>query len=665
MSELNIRPGIRFGAYPQKLESNQSDLEQFIRRFYERCKTSLRRKVYSQRYLLRQVNRHQQALKESSEEELTQFIADLREKLFRQGLEKALIFEAFAVIREAADRVLGLRHYDVQLYGGWIMMNGMLAEMETGEGKTLATTLPACTAALAGIPVHVITANDYLASRDEEIMAPLYRRLGLSSGSVIAGLDPVQCHRIYRNNIVHTTNKQITFDYLRDRIEMGDDTGALRFQFRQIQRRQQPRDAGQLLLGGLCFALVDEADSVLVDEAKTPLIITRTLPSEVNHEHYADAMYLASALFKDIDYHLDEKSRSIEFTLQGEENLSELIITLPKFWKNSRRREMLVKQALAANYFYIINRQYVVQEGKVQIIDESTGRIMADRSWEQGLHQMIEAKEGCTISDPREPQARISYQRFFSRYLRLGGTSGTLSEVAPELHRVYGLDVIKVATNKRCERVIRPELVFRDEACKKTALLARANALYHRRRPQLIGTCSVEESEQVSAWLQHAKIPHRVLNAKQDKHEAEIIAEAGQQQAITVATNMAGRGTDISLGSGVSELGGLHVIALSRNHSRRIDRQLYGRCARQGDAGSVEVILSLEDPVLENYYSSTILKILGKLTPGQKHLPGFIARLVLRLPQRMNEREQSRTREKLVKQDRHLRRVLAFSGKFE
>jgi len=442
MSELNIRPGIRFGAYPQKLESNQSDLEQFIRRFYERCKTGLRRKVYSQRYLLRQVNRHQQALKESSEEELTQFIADLREKLFRQGLEKALIFEAFAVIREAADRVLGLRHYDVQLYGGWIMMNGMLAEMETGEGKTLATTLPACTAALAGIPVHVITANDYLASRDEEIMAPLYRRLGLSSGSVIAGLDPVQCHRIYRNNIVHTTNKQITFDYLRDRIEMGDDTGALRFQFRQIQRRQQPRDAGQLLLGGLCFALVDEADSVLVDEAKTPLIITRTLPSEVNHEHYADAMYLASALFKDIDYHLDEKSRSIEFTLQGEENLSELIITLPKFWKNSRRREMLVKQALAANYFYIINRQYVVQEGKVQIIDESTGRIMADRSWEQGLHQMIEAKEGCTISDPREPQARISYQRFFSRYLRLGGTSGTLSEVAPELHRVYGLVVL-------------------------------------------------------------------------------------------------------------------------------------------------------------------------------------------------------------------------------
>lgn len=665
MSELNFRPGIRFGAYPQRLESKANDLEQFCHRLYERCKTRLRRKVYSQRYVLRQVNRYQQALKESSEEELTQSIAALREKLYRQGLEKALIFEAFAVIREAADRVLGLRHYDVQLYGGWIMMSGMLAEMETGEGKTLATTLPACTAALAGIPVHVITVNDYLASRDEENMAPLYRRLGLSSAAVVDGQDAVQCHRNYRNNIVHTTNKQIAFDYLRDRIEMGDDTGDLRFQFRQIQRRQQPRDAGQLLLGGLCFALVDEADSVLVDEAKTPLIITRTLPSEVNHEHYADALYLASTLFKDLDYRVDEKSRSIELTLQGEENLGDLIVTLPKFWKNSRRREMLVKQALTANCFYKINHQYVIQEGKVRIIDESTGRIMADRSWEQGLHQMIEAKEGCTISDPREPQARISYQRFFSRYLHLGGTSGTLNEVSAELHRVYGLDVIKVATNKRCKRLMQAELVYRDEAHKKKALLARINTVYLWQRPQLIGTCSVEESEQVSAWLQQAKIPHRVLNAKQDKHEAEIIAQAGQRQAITVATNMAGRGTDISLGSGVANLGGLHVIALSRNASRRVDRQLYGRCARQGDPGSAEAILSLEDPVLENYYSSTILKMLGKFTPGQKHLPGFIARLALRLPQQKNEQEQSRTRKKLIKQDRHLRRILAFSGKFE
>jgi len=665
MSELQLRPGLKFGGYPQKQESGLSDLEQGFSRFFDQLKTRMSRRIYSQRYIVRRVNIHQQALQECSEQDLTQIIGELSDQLHRQGLRKPLIIEAFAVIREVATRTLGKRHFDVQLFGGWLMINGMLAEMETGEGKTLTTTLPACTAALAGIPVHVITANDYLAARDAETMLPLYRRLGLSGGSVVDGMETDQRRNNYQKDIVHTTNKQITFDYLRDRIEMGDDLGELRFQYRQIQRNRQAGGITQLLLRGLCFALVDEADSVLIDEAKTPLIITKTLPSEDNSDVYSDALYLATTLFVDKDYTVNKKTRSIELTLEGKDNLADLILNLPEQWGNKRKREMLVKQALMANLFYKKDQQYVVSEDEIQIIDESTGRIMADRSWEQGLHQMIEAKEGCLISDQREPQARISYQRFFGRYLCLAGASGTISEVSDELKRVYGLDLFKVATNQPSQRKMLGERIYRNKDLKHQALLDRVGELQRQGRPILIGTCTVEESEQVSQWLQQVEIEHRVLNAKQDQDESEIIAQAGQPQAITVATNMAGRGTDIALGDGVAELGGLHVIALSRNASGRVDRQLYGRCARQGDPGSAEAILSLQDPALEQFYSSAMLKLLTNFCPGSKPIPNFISKLILRLPQHRNEKEQSQIRKMLMKQDRQLRRVLAFSGKFE
>ncbi len=665
MFELQLRPGIKFGGYPQKQESGLSDLEQGLSRFFDQLKTRMSRRIYSQRYIVRRVNLHRQMLQECSEQDLTQIIEELSIQLHRQGLRKPLVIETFAVIREIATRTLGKRHFDVQLFGGWLMINGMLAEMETGEGKTLTTTLPACTAALAGIPVHVITANDYLAARDAETMRPLYRRLGLSGGSVVDGMETAERRDNYRKDIVHTTNKQIAFDYLRDRIEMGDDLGELRFQFRQIQRNRKPGGNTQLLLRGLCFALVDEADSVLIDEAKTPLIITKTLPSEDSPDTYSDALYLASTLFIDKDYTVNKKTRSIELTLVGEENLADLILNLPEQWGNKRKREMLVKQALSAILFYKKDQQYLVNEDEIQIIDESTGRIMPDRAWEQGLHQMIEAKEGCLISDQREPQARISYQRFFGRYLYLAGASGTISEVSDELKRVYGLDLFKVATNRRSQRKMLGERIYRNEDLKHQALLDRVGELYQQGRPILIGTCTVEESEKVSQWLQQVEIEHRVLNARQDQDESEIIAQAGQSKAITVATNMAGRGTDIALGEGVAELGGLHVIALSRNASGRVDRQLYGRCARQGDPGSAEAILSLQDPALEQFYSSAMLKLLTYFCPGSKPIPNFISKLILRFPQHRNEKEQSLVRKMLMKQDRQLRRVLAFSGKFE
>lgn len=665
MSELSIKPGLRLGSYPQRLDSGLDEIEQVVSVWVKRQGKRLKRHRYSQRYIVRRVDAWSEALQNCSDEELDAVVEELRLQLHRKGLQESLIIEAFAVVREAAGRVLGKRHFDTQLYGGWLMMNGMLAEMQTGEGKTLTTTLPACTAALAGIPVHVITANDYLAERDCETMLPLYQRLRLSGAPVIDGMDEQQCRRGYNADITHLTNKQVAFDYLRDRIQIGDDTGDLRFQYRQIQRQKTSAGDSPLLLRGLCFAIVDEADSVLVDEANTPLIITRSLPNEDSAETYGDALFLASNLVEDRHFKLDSKSRSIELTVAGEDFLEDQILNLPKLWRNKRKRETLVRQALSAAHFYRNDRDYLVNDGKVQIIDQSTGRVMADRAWEQGLQQMIEAREGCLISEQREPQARISYQRFFSRYLRVGGASGTIREVAGEMNRVYGLELFKVSTNRPTRRLMYGEKLYLDASEKRLALLNRVAAMHKSGRPLLIGTCSVEESEQVSGWLQQQGLTHRVLNARQDRHEAEIVAAAGQQGAITVATNMAGRGTDIELGTGVSELGGLHVISLGLNESYRVDRQLYGRCARQGDPGSAEAILSLEDETLVNYFSTAVLGLMARLAGNGKPVPRLVSRLIVRLPQRSHEKKQCRVRKALMKQDQRLRRTLAFSGRFE
>ena len=665
MSEYLIKPGISLGSYPERAEVSLDDLEGVIRNWGRSLRYSLGRKRYGMRTIARRVRRHDAQLEACSESEFDALIEEFRWRLHQNGLLDDLVIDSFAIVRDAARRTLGKRHYDVQIYGGWLMMNGMLAEMQTGEGKTLTTTLPACTAALSGVPVHVITANDYLARRDCEIMQPIYERLGLTSNWVVDGMTPAQCREAYKADIVHTTNKQLAFDYLRDRIEIGEDTGDLRFQYRQVQRQLEPTSGEALMLRGLCFAIVDEADSILIDEANTPLIITRQVPGDESAETYSDALYLASGLSEGAHYKRDDKHRSIELTLAGEDWLEEQIENLAKLWRNKRKRETLVKQALAAKLFYLRDRDYLVQEEKVQIIDQSTGRLMPDRAWEQGLQQMIEAKEGCLISEQREPLARISYQRFFSRYLRLGGTSGTLHEVEDELHRVYGLQVRKVAPNRPSKRIMQGIRVFRDTEAKKKALIQRVQLLHAEGRPILIGTCSVEESETVSDWLDDKGLRHRVLNARQDRQEAQIIELAGRRGAITVATNMAGRGTDIELGHGVEILGGLHVISLTLNGSHRLDRQLYGRAARQGDPGSAEAIFSLEDHALANCPGSTMLKWISHLYGRGKPVSAWICRGFLLRAQSRYESDQAKIRKALMKQDKQLRRVLAFAGKFE
>ncbi len=658
------RPGTTLGLYPQCHEKWPGVLETQARLTVAKIKYLFQCRKYTLKYIGKRVGVFERRIAKLSEHEMKTHISRLRMRLHKNGLQDNLVAEAFSTVREVSNRTLGKRHFDVQLLGGWVMMNGMLAEMETGQGKTLTAALPACTAALAGIPVHIITANDYLAERDEEILRPLYRQMGLTSASVVDGMETDDRKNAYQCDIVHSTGQQITFDYLRDRMEMGDEIGALQIQLKQLQNRRQQKTSA-FFLRGLCFAIVDEADSQLIDEAKTPLIISQTRQSDEQTQSYFDALYLASSLNNDADFKVNEQLHEVKLTSAGKDKLAELAETLDDSWQQRRRREIMVAQALRATKLFIKDKHYLVRDSKIEIIDALTGRAMPDRSWEHGLHQLIEAKEGCEITGERDPIARIGYQKFFKRYLRLSGMSGSVTEVAGELNRVYGLTVIKIPTHQLSRRKMHQEKVFNTSKQKWHAFMQKISKVHNTGQPILIGTKTVADSEKVSAILSKHKIAHQVLNALQDKQEAMIIAKAGQLNSITVATNMAGRGTDISLGAGVKEKGGLHVIATERNDARRIDRQLYGRCARQGDPGSAEAFMSLQDKNLTEFYSPAMLKLISTFGRNSRPLPNLLGKAVLALPHKWIEHRHCKMRNMLIKHDRQLAKTLSFTGRME
>jgi preprotein translocase subunit SecA len=567
---------------------------------------------------------------------------------------------AFALIRELSDRILGQRHFDVQIIGAFAMIKGMLAEMATGEGKTLTATLVAGTAGLAGVPVHVITVNDYLVQRDAKLMGPLYRELGLSVGVVIAGQTAQQRQDAYACDITYCTNKELTFDYLRDRMLLGQSPGNLTLKMEAISSAS-PRSR-QLRLRGLHFALIDEADSVLIDEARTPLIISGLAESDIDAAAVTSALELAETLEDGVDYFLALEERRVFLTAHGQQRVSDLAKGLPRPWNSVITREELAREALAAIHLFRRGEQYVVADGKVQIVDEYTGRVMPDRFWSDGLHQMIEHKEGCAQSQRRTTIARITYQRFFRRYRRIAGMSGTLQPVAGELWRVYRQPVVSIPTAKPVQRIHHPAIVADTDAAKWKLIIDRVRTLHQRGAPVLIGTRSVVASERASTELQAAGLPHTVLNAEQDKLEAEIVANAGEQGRITVATNMAGRGTDIHLGEGVEALGGLHVIMTECHDARRIDLQLAGRAGRQGQPGSFEAILSLEDALLD-FPSGRALARLAKSIPGRRG--DAIGRFVSRYAQWRAEQLHARMRVDLLRSDQWQTKTLAISGKPE
>jgi preprotein translocase subunit SecA len=593
-------------------------------------------------------------LERLADEALRARAAQLRGQLRRAGsIELAPAAQAFALVREAAARAIGQRHFDVQLVGGWALLNGMVAEMETGEGKTITATLAAVTAALAGRAVHVITVNDYLAERDAEAMGPVYRLLGLSVGCVRQGMEPAARRAAYRCDIAYCSNKEIAFDYLRDRLVLGGRPRRIAMKLDALSGEGAEE---RLLLRGLQFAIVDEADSVLVDEARTPLILSAQSRQTQEEALHAQALALARELGGD-DFRIGE--RGIEITARGLERLEALGAPLQGVWRGPHRREQMVRQALSALHQFERDKHYLVRDGKVLIIDENTGRLMPDRSWERGLHQLVELKEGCEVTHRRETLARISYQRFFRRYLHLSGMTGTAREVAAELWAVYRLRVATVPTNRPVRRARGADHIYGRTELKWGAAVARIRELRAAGRPVLVGTRSVAASEQLAAALDAAGIPYRLLNARQDKDEAEIVARAGEPACVTVATNMAGRGTDIRLAPGIAELGGLHVIATELNDSARIDRQLFGRCGRQGDPGSCEAILAIEEDLVATFLpAATRLRRIARL-------PLALGKPVFALAQWRAERAYSRARRDLLDLDEYLGDILAFSGRGE
>jgi len=547
--------------------------------------------------------------------------AALRERLresaaaFRRGdrvRRPGARIEALAAVREAARRQTGLRPFVVQLMGALALDDGTLAEMATGEGKSLTAALASVLAGWRGRPCHVVTVNDYLAERDARKFAAFYRYCGLSVGHVVSTMEPPERRAGYAADITYTTSKEVLADFLRDRLKLGAITQPERRLLRQILN---PRAAGtdDLVMRGLGTAIIDEADSVLIDEAVTPLIICQPRGNHSMDEAAAIAAELAQTLEAGTHYTINTQHREVELLTAADGHLEKAGRAMPRFWSGLGRRRELVTQALTAREFYQRDRHYVVQDGKVVIVDEFTGRLMPQRTWREGLHQAIEVKEKLPLTAPTEILARLSFQRFFRSYPRLCGMTGTGRESAAEFWRIYGLPVVAIPTNRPCVREQWPE-VFHARSAERWAAVAEEIAAVHASgRPVLAGTRSVAASEELARALGARGLSCQILNAVRHAEEAEIVARAGEAGRITIATNLAGRGTDILLGAGVAALGGLHVIATEPNDSGRVDRQLFGRAGRQGNPGSARRFACLEDDLVRRFVPGPIREKAGRL----------------------------------------------------
>ncbi len=607
------------------------------------------------------------AISDLSDAALLEAANNLRARLFRTGMTRENQIRAFALTREACARQIGLRHFRVQIMGGAVMLGRCIAEMETGEGKTITATLPAACFALAGKPVHIVTVNDYLAERDSEQLRPVYAALGLTVGLVAHGQRPEERQAAYAADITYCTNKDLVFDYLRDRLSVGRHRG----QPRQMIRTLTGRDGGgsgggRLLLRGLHVAIVDEADSVLIDEARTPLILAGKDDSESDEAVYGDAIEMVRSMEQGTHWILNHRERTVKLTRDGREELARLANGRTGLWIARRAREELAERALSALHLFRRDTEYIITDGKVQIVDEFTGRVMPDRSWEFGLHQMVEAKEGVEITGRQVTLARITYQRFFRRYQHLTGMTGTAMEVAGELAGVYRLAVGRVPTNRPSQRRDNGVHLFREAADKWAALVDSTRENVAAGRSVLIGTRSVETSEHVSALLTEAGLPHVVLNARHDREEAETVAAAGQPGRITVATNMAGRGTDIRLSKSVRESGGLQVMLTEFHESKRIDRQLSGRGGRQGDPGGFECFAALDDEILTRFGQPGLKRLARYRASGPRaEVPPGIARTLVRGAQGAAGRLNARVRAETLANDLRLDNLLAFAGQRE
>ena len=561
---------------------------EFLRGYIENSDT--KKDIKKLQKVVAKINGFTDAIAQLSDEQLQRKTTEFKERLAKGETLDDLLPEAYAVVREASDRVLGMRHFDVQLMGGVILHQGRIAEMKTGEGKTLVATLPVYLNALTGKGVHVITVNDYLATRDSEQMGKLYNFLGLSVGLIVHGLDFNQRKEAYNADITYGTNNEYGFDYLRDNMVMRPEN--------MVQRE-------------LNFALVDEVDSILIDEARTPLIISGV--AEKPKDYYTMVSKIIPRLRAEVDYTVDEKAKNVTLTEEGVSHVEQLLGINNLADETNMELAHHVNQGLRAHVIMKRDRDYVVKDGQVIIVDEFTGRLMFGRRYSEGLHQAIEAKEGVKIEKESQTLATITFQNYFRMYHKLAGMTGTAKTEEDEFRSIYGMDVVIIPTNKPVIREDRPDVVYRTQMGKYNAIVEKVVERYEAGQPVLVGTVSIQISELISEMLKRRGIAHQVLNAKYHEKEAEIVAQAGQKQTVTIATNMAGRGTDIVLGEGVKDLGGLYIIGTERHEARRIDNQLRGRSGRQGDPGFTQFYISLEDDLMRRFGSDNIAGLMDKI----------------------------------------------------
>ena len=543
------------------------------------------------RPIVEKINSLEQEMQKLSSANLQAKTQEFKLRLQKGETLDDILPEAFAVVREASRRVTGMRHFDVQLIGGMVLHRGKIAEMRTGEGKTLVATLPVYLNALTGKGVHVVTVNDYLARRDSEDMGRIYRFLGLSVGLIVHDMEYPDRKAAYQADITYGTNNEFGFDYLRDNMVVDKD--------QMVQRE-------------LNYCIVDEVDSILIDEARTPLIISG--PGEKPTELYNVIAHVVSNMKEGEDYTVDEKQKQVAPTEAGIAK-AEKMLGVKNLYDVEHGVDFShhIMCAIRAKALMKRDRDYVVKDGEIIIVDEFTGRLMYGRRFSEGLHQAIEAKEGVKVQRESQTLATITFQNYFRMYHKLAGMTGTAKTEEQEFQKIYGLDVVVVPTNKPMIRIDYPDVIYKTRRAKYKAVVKEIVELHKTGRPVLVGTTSITQSEELSALLKKAGIPHNVLNAKYHEKEAAIVAQAGQMGQVTIATNMAGRGTDIVLGEGVPELGGLHIIGTERHESRRIDNQLRGRCARQGDPGSARFYLSLEDDLMRIFGSDNIKTMMDKL----------------------------------------------------
>lgn len=656
-------PGIVYGGYPQRGFAERSRAEAFLRRLVAVVSGArwTRRPLASSAFVegLRRSEANCQAL---TDEQFAEKLKTSRMALAKCGFQDEWVAQVLALIQVAVADTLGMRCDDSQFIGSWTILNGKIAEMEPSTGKTLAVALAAATAALAGVPVHVFTGSDYLVRRDVTWLRPLYQRLGLTVAVVTEDMDALQRRRAYECDVVYCTARQLVFDYLTDRLALGKSPSRLRLYVDLLRgARSQVR---RLQLRGLCFGIVDGADHILIDGACTPLVISKPRSAALDQDLiYLQALTLARQLAEGEDYFLDARGNEIRLLESGWARIQELSSGYRGFWRGHRRSKALVRQGLYALHLCVKDKHYVVRDGTIRLIDEATRQLAADRSRGQGLVQLLEAKEECEITRPKETLARISYQQFFGRYLKLGGSASTANDVAGELRAVYGLGVHKVACPWSDRRVAYPVRIFRSAGEQRSAMVERIVQLHRQGRPVLVGTRTPAAADALSELLQAAGLSHRVLYSMQDALEAEVHTNGGEKGGVFLGANIAWRDIDIKLGDGVDSLGGLHAIAAEVFESRRMEQQLFGCCGRLGKPGSYETMLSLEDGLVLPHLSGALFRPVLRILEVLEQ-PKFerLAWLLVRACQKKVESEHARLRRNMLRLDEQRNSLLAFAG---